>query len=158
MRRRDHLPDEPDQRQNYQSTGRAQAELADGESGYYQSSQHPVAPCDRPGAEDVLPEISRRFNELIEDALRKCELSIDQIKLIVPHQVNQRIIDSAMEKLKIPPEKSFVNIDKYGNTSAASIPIALDEAVRAGKLQKGDVVIFVAFGAGLTWANAVVRM
>ena len=67
MRRRDHLPGEPDQRQNYQSTGRAQAELADGESSYYQSSQHPVAPCDRPGAEDVLPEISRRFNELIED-------------------------------------------------------------------------------------------
>src|SRR5436309_3527619 len=74
----------------------------------------------------------QRFNELIEDALRKCELTIEQVKLIVPHQVNQRIIDSAMEKLEIPPEKSFVNIDKYGNTSAASIPIALDEAVRAG--------------------------
>src|SRR5262245_34551799 len=100
----------------------------------------------------------QRFNELIEDALRKCELTVDQVKLIVPHQVNQRIIDSAMEKLKIPAQKSFVNIDKYGNTSAASIPIALDEAVRAGKLTKGDIVVFVAFGAGLTWANAVVRM
>ena len=90
--------------------------------------------------------------------MRKCELTADQVKLIVPHQVNQRIIDSAMEKLGLPPEKAFVNIDRYGNTSAASIPIALDEAVRAGKLKKGDVVIFVAFGAGLTWANAVVRM
>jgi 3-oxoacyl-[acyl-carrier-protein] synthase-3 len=80
------------------------------------------------------------------------------VKLIIPHQVNQRIIDSALEKLKIPAEKAFVNIAKYGNTSAASIPIALDEAVRAGKLQKGDVAVFVAFGAGLTWANAVVRM
>jgi len=100
----------------------------------------------------------QRFNELIEDALRKCEITIDQVKLIVPHQVNQRIIDSAMERLKIPADKSFVNIDKYGNTSAASIPIALDEAVRAGKLEKGDLVVFVAFGAGLTWANAVVRM
>ena len=100
----------------------------------------------------------QRFHELIEDALRKCELSVDQIKLIIPHQVNQRIIDSAMEKLNIPAEKAFVNIDRYGNTSAASIPIALDEAVRAGKLSKGDVAVFVAFGAGLTWANAVVRM
>jgi 3-oxoacyl-[acyl-carrier-protein] synthase-3 len=100
----------------------------------------------------------QRFHELIEDAMRKCELTIDQVKLLIPHQVNQRIIDSAMEKLNIPAEKAFVNIDRYGNTSAASIPIALDEAVRAGKLSKGDVAIFVAFGAGLTWANAVVRM
>jgi 3-oxoacyl-[acyl-carrier-protein] synthase III len=63
-----------------------------------------------------------------------------------------------MEKLGLPPDKVFVNIDRYGNTSSASIPIALDEAWRAGRLQKGDVVIFVAFGAGLTWANAVVRI
>ncbi len=100
----------------------------------------------------------QRFEELIEDAMRKCELTPDRVKLIVPHQVNQRIIDSAMEKLGIAPEKAFVNIDKYGNTSAASIPIALDEAWRAGKIQAGDVVMFVAFGAGLTWANAVIRV
>jgi 3-oxoacyl-[acyl-carrier-protein] synthase-3 len=100
----------------------------------------------------------QRFCELIDDAMRKCELTVDQVKLIVPHQVNQRIIDSAMEKLNLPPEKAFVNIDRYGNTSSASIPIALDEAVRGGKLVKGDIAIFVAFGAGLTWANAVVRM
>ena len=100
----------------------------------------------------------QRFCELIDDAMRKCELSVDQIKLLIPHQVNQRIIDSAMEKLNLPADKAFVNIDRYGNTSAASIPIALDEAVRAGKLVKDDIAIFVAFGAGLTWANAVVRM
>ncbi|MGA2583654.1 MAG: beta-ketoacyl-ACP synthase III [Tepidisphaeraceae bacterium] len=99
-----------------------------------------------------------KFEELIQEAMRACELTNDQVKLIVPHQVNQRIIDSAMEKLGLPPEKAFVNIDRYGNTSAASIPIALDEAVRAGKLQQGDAVIFVAFGGGLTWANAVVRI
>jgi 3-oxoacyl-[acyl-carrier-protein] synthase III len=98
-----------------------------------------------------------RFEELIEDAMRKCELTPADIKLIVPHQVNKRIIDSAMDKLGLGPEKAFVNIDKYGNTSAASIPIALDEAWRAGKISKGDVVILVAFGAGLTWANAVIR-
>ncbi|HEV2296640.1 MAG TPA: beta-ketoacyl-ACP synthase III [Tepidisphaeraceae bacterium] len=99
----------------------------------------------------------QRFEELIEDAMRKCELTKDTLSLIVPHQVNQRIIDSAMDKLGMGPEKAFVNIDKYGNTSAASIPIALDEAVRGGKIKSGDTIIFVAFGAGLTWANAVVK-
>src|SRR3954470_11692016 len=87
----------------------------------------------------------QRFHELIDDAMRKCELSIEQVKLIIPHQVNQRIINSALERLNLPAEKAFVNIDKYGNTSAASIPIALDEAVRAGKLNKGDVATMVAF-------------
>lgn len=100
----------------------------------------------------------QRFEELIIDAMRKCELTADDISLIVPHQVNQRIIDSAMEKLNLGPEKAFVNIDRYGNTSAASIPIALDEATRAGKIKSGDVILMVAFGAGLTWANAVIRM
>ncbi len=99
-----------------------------------------------------------KFEELIREAMRSCELTADTLKLIVPHQVNQRIIDSAMERLGLPPEKAFVNIDRYGNTSAASIPIALDEAYRAGQLKKGDAVIFVAFGGGLTWASAVVRI
>lgn len=99
-----------------------------------------------------------KFVELIQDAMRKCELSADQVKLIVPHQVNQRIIDSAMERLDLPSDKAYVNIDRYGNTSAASIPIALDEARREGKLQKGDHIVMVAFGAGLTWANAVIKV
>jgi 3-oxoacyl-[acyl-carrier-protein] synthase-3 len=99
-----------------------------------------------------------RFEELIDDAMRKCELKPEDIKLIVPHQVNQRIIDSAMEKLGLSSDKAFVNIEKYGNTSAASIPIALDEAWKAGLIKKHDVIVFVAFGAGLTWANAVVRV
>src|SRR5262249_22782070 len=84
----------------------------------------------------------QQVKELIEDAMRKCELRADDIKLIIPHQVNQRIIDSAMDKLKLPIEKAFVNIHKYGNTSAASIPIALDEAWRAGRISPGDVIIF----------------
>jgi 3-oxoacyl-[acyl-carrier-protein] synthase-3 len=99
-----------------------------------------------------------KFGELIDSAMRACELTKEQVKYIVPHQVNQRIIDSAMEKLGMPPEQAYVNIAKYGNTSAASIPLALDEAWRAGKINKGDVIIFVAFGGGLTWANAVVRI
>jgi 3-oxoacyl-[acyl-carrier-protein] synthase-3 len=99
-----------------------------------------------------------KFEELIESAMRACELTKDDVKFIVPHQVNQRIIDSAMEKLGMPPSQAYVNIDRYGNTSAASIPLALDEAWRAGKIKEKDVLIFVAFGGGLTWANAVVRI
>lgn len=98
-----------------------------------------------------------KFEELIHDAMQKCGLTKETLSLIVPHQVNQRIIDSAMEKLDLPMEKAFVNIDKYGNTSAASIPIALDEATRAGKIHPNDHIVFVAFGAGLTWGNAVVK-
>lgn len=98
-----------------------------------------------------------KFEELIQDAMTRCGLTKDTLSLIVPHQVNQRIIDSAMEKLALPMDKAYVNIDRYGNTSAASIPIALDEATRAGKIKKGDNVVFVAFGAGLTWGNAVAK-
>ena len=100
----------------------------------------------------------QRFIELIEDAMNKCHLTPEQVKMVVPHQVNQRIIDSALEKLGLPSEKAFVNIERFGNTSSASIPIALDEAWRSGRVSAGDVLIFVAFGAGLTWANAVVRV
>jgi 3-oxoacyl-[acyl-carrier-protein] synthase-3 len=100
----------------------------------------------------------QRFAELIQDAMHKCKLEADDVKLIIPHQVNLRIIDAAMERLAMPRDKAFVNIHKYGNTSAASIPIALDEAWREGRISVGDVVIFAAFGAGLTWANAVVRV
>jgi 3-oxoacyl-[acyl-carrier-protein] synthase-3 len=98
-----------------------------------------------------------RFEELIKDAMRKCELTADQVSLIIPHQSNLRIIEFAMEKLGLPQEKAFVNIDKYGNTSAASVPIALDEARRSGRIGPGSIVLFVAFGAGLTWSNAVVK-
>ena len=99
-----------------------------------------------------------RFEEMIQDAMNKCGLTVDTVSMIIPHQVNQRIIDSAVQKLGFPMDKVFVNIERYGNTSSASIPIALDEAMRAGKIKAGDVLLFVAFGAGLTWANAVVKI
>lgn len=98
------------------------------------------------------------FIQLVEEAMQVCKLSRDDVALIVPHQVNERIIEAAMKKLDLPAEKFFVNIQKYGNTSAASVPIALDEARREGRLKRGDVVIMLAFGAGLTWGSAVVRM
>jgi len=98
-----------------------------------------------------------KMQECIQDALDACGYTASDISLIVPHQVNLRILVAAAEKFGLPMEKVHVNIDKYGNTSAASIPIALDEAARARKLKKGDVVILVAFGAGLTWAAALVE-
>ncbi len=81
----------------------------------------------------------------------------DELGMIVPHQVNQRIIEAAIARYEIPPEKVYVNIDRYGNTSAASVPIALDECVRKGLLEPGKLVVLAAFGAGLTWAGALLR-
>ena len=95
---------------------------------------------------------------LVEDALTKTGLTVDDVKMVVPHQVNKRIIDSSCSRLGFAPEKVYVNIDRFGNTSAASIPIALDELRQSGRLVEGDVIIMVAFGAGLTWASAVVRL
>ena len=75
----------------------------------------------------------------------------------IPHQANTRIIETVAKRLKIPSEKVYVNIENYGNTSSASIPIALDEVVRGGKVKKGDLVLLVAFGAGLTWGATLIR-
>jgi len=98
------------------------------------------------------------MQELIVEAMKACDLSVDDVKLVVPHQVNRRIIDSATEKLGFPLERVYINIDRYGNTSSASVPIALDEARRLGKIGPGDTIIMVAFGGGLTWASAVARL
>jgi 3-oxoacyl-[acyl-carrier-protein] synthase-3 len=76
---------------------------------------------------------------------------------MIPHQANVRIIEATAKHAGIPLEKVFVNVERFGNTSAASIPIALDEAVRTGRIQEGSIVMFVAFGAGFTWGSMVVR-
>ncbi|HEY5913584.1 MAG TPA: beta-ketoacyl-ACP synthase III [Verrucomicrobiae bacterium] len=91
------------------------------------------------------------------EALRRCEIDISRIKLIVPHQANLRIIDAVGERLGAKPEQLFVNLHKYGNTSAASVAIALDEAVQSGRVQPGDLILLVVFGAGLTWGAAVIE-
>lgn len=95
--------------------------------------------------------------ESIEKLLNDNILTIDDIKYIIPHQANIRIIESAANKLKISIEKFFTNLDKYGNTSAASIPIAINEMNVAGKLEKGDLIIMVGFGGGLTYGSVLLR-
>jgi len=99
-----------------------------------------------------------RMIELIQDAMQECERVGKKIDLLIPHQVNQRIIDSALESTDFPAEKVMVNLDRYGNTSAASVPIALDEALEAGRAKPGDTVLLVAFGGGLTWGSAIVTL
>ncbi len=95
--------------------------------------------------------------DIAEQALAQNGLSRKKIQLVVPHQANLRIIQAVSDKLKIPMEKFFTNLQKYGNTSSASIPIALDEAHRKGCLKNGDHILLVSFGAGLTWGASIVR-
>ena len=84
-------------------------------------------------------------------------LTTDDVSLFIPHQANQRIVDSVGKRLGIGGDRVYVNLDRYGNTSAASIPIALDEAVRAGRLKEGDILLLDAFGGGLTWGASLIR-
>ena len=92
-----------------------------------------------------------------EIALRKANLKISDIDVFIPHQANLRIIDAISKRLDFPKEKIFVNVDKYGNTSAASIPLALDEAVRTSFIKKGNLILIVTFGAGFAWGSALVK-
>jgi 3-oxoacyl-[acyl-carrier-protein] synthase-3 len=92
-----------------------------------------------------------------EEALRRCEIDITRIKCIIPHQANRRIIDAVGDRLGAKPEQLYINLHRYGNTSAASVAIALDEAVATGRVQKGDLVLLIVFGAGLTWGAAVIE-
>lgn len=97
------------------------------------------------------------MGESAVEAVQKANLTFDDVDMLIPHQANLRIIDAAARRLALPREKVWVNVDKYGNTSAASVPIALCEAAEVGALTEGANVVLVAFGAGLAWAACVVR-
>ncbi len=99
----------------------------------------------------------RTLEELVTKTLADNGLEPSQLSLLIPHQANIRIIQATAKRLGMPPEKVFVNIEKYGNTSAASVPIALDEAVQTGRIQDGDYILLEAFGGGLTWASSLIR-
>ncbi len=92
-----------------------------------------------------------------KEAMTRCELNISQIKCVIPHQANRRIIDAVGERLGARPDQIFANVDRCGNTSAASVAIALDDAVQLGRIQRGDLVLLVVFGGGLTWGAAIIE-
>jgi 3-oxoacyl-[acyl-carrier-protein] synthase-3 len=106
---------------------------------------------------DVFKVAVRNMGSAALKVIADAGLTTDDIALCVPHQANIRIIDAMAKRLGLPPEKVFMNIDKYGNTSAASVPLALDEANRAGRIKPGDNIVMVAFGGGLIWGATVVK-
>ncbi len=99
----------------------------------------------------------RKVPEVIEKAMFRANVSQSEIDWLLLHQANQRILDAVAQRLNIPPEKVISNLANYGNTSAASIPLALDEAVRQGKVKTGDTIAAAGFGAGLTWGAAIFK-
>jgi 3-oxoacyl-[acyl-carrier-protein] synthase-3 len=107
---------------------------------------------------DVFKLAVRTMSECAIEVLTSAGLTTADVKLVIPHQANIRIIEAIATRLKVTEEQMFVNIEKYGNTSSATIPIALCEALEQGRLKKGDVVVFDAFGAGLTWGAMVVKV
>ncbi len=107
---------------------------------------------------DVYKFAVEKMQWLLEDCMSHCHLGVNDVDMVIPHQVNIRIINSATEKAGFPMDKVYINIDRYGNTSAASIPLAMHEARSAGKIGPGSRLLLVAFGAGLTWAGTVLRL
>jgi 3-oxoacyl-[acyl-carrier-protein] synthase III len=99
----------------------------------------------------------RSMEDISREALAEAGVAIDDVALVIPHQANKRIITALAERLGVPMERVMVNLEKYGNTSAASIPVALDEARRQGRIKAGDIVLLNAFGAGFAWGAAVVK-
>jgi len=125
-------------------------------------------PASHQSVDSGLHYIKMKGNELFKIAVRNmCEVSnlvfddvritAGDINLLIPHQANQRIADAVGERLNIPPEKIYGNIARIGNTSSASIPIALDECLKAGRIKAGDIIMLVSFGAGVTWGAALIR-
>lgn len=106
---------------------------------------------------EVYQQAVRRILEAIDDCLEHTGFTLDDVDMVISHQMNARIIESVAKRLALPSEKLFLNIAEYGNTSAASVPIAFDDCFRQGRIKEGDLVIFVAFGAGLTWGANVIR-
>jgi len=99
----------------------------------------------------------RNMSAVSQEMLEKAGLTVDDVDIVIPHQANQRITDAVAKKLGVDPEKVYSNIDRLGNTSSASIPIALDECLQDGKIKEGDVLLLTAFGGGITWGGTVIR-
>ena len=107
---------------------------------------------------DVFKVAVKSMESATINAIKEADLEPEDIDLFIPHQANQRILEAVRKRLNFPEEKVFVNLDKYGNTSGASVPLALDEAIRQERVKEGNLVLFAAFGAGFTWGASVVRL
>jgi len=94
----------------------------------------------------------------VDVTLAEAGVKAEDISLVIPHQSNLRIIDSARQRLGLPEDRMFTNIEMTGNTSAASVPIGLDQCLRNGRLKRGDLALLIAFGAGFTWASTLIRL
>jgi len=124
------------------------------------ASVETVEACDHAltlNGREVFKFATKAMVDLVQTALDRNNLKYADLDLVVPHQVNYRIIETALKKLDIPDEKIYLNLDRYGNTSAASVPLALHEASQEKRLERGDLALFVAFGAGMTWGYNLVR-
>lgn len=106
---------------------------------------------------EVFKVAVRSLAEVTQEALNALGLTTDDVDLVVPHQANIRIVDGVLSKLGIPKERCALNIDRYGNTSSASVPVTFDEALRSGRIQDGDLIATMAIGAGMSWASALIR-
>jgi 3-oxoacyl-[acyl-carrier-protein] synthase-3 len=107
--------------------------------------------------QEIFKHAVRNMVSVCEDVLKNQGLTINDVDWLVPHQANIRIIEAVGKYLNIPAEKVAINVQKYGNTSSATVPTCFDEYVQAGKIKKGDVVLMTTFGGGLSWAGALVR-
>lgn len=107
---------------------------------------------------EVYKRAVKRNLDLVDQTLAESGVNPEDIKLVIPHQSNMRIIESARERMGLSKDRVYMNIDRYGNTSGASIAICLDECVRAGRVQSGDLLLLIAFGAGFTWGSALLRV
>ncbi len=106
---------------------------------------------------EVFKVAVKMLAEVAQEALDANGLSVDDVDLLIPHQANIRILEATAKRMKLPDEKVYINVDRFGNTSAATIPIALDEANRGGRLNENDIIVLNAFGGGFTWASACLR-
>lgn len=113
--------------------------------------------CIKMEGNEVFKLAVRAMAEASTETLKKANIPPEKVNLLIPHQANIRIIEATAKRLNMPMSKVYINLDKYGNTSTASIPIALDEAVQNGKIKKGGLLLMVAFGAGFTWGGVLVR-
>jgi 3-oxoacyl-[acyl-carrier-protein] synthase-3 len=105
----------------------------------------------------VFKRAVRTLGQIVTDTLGASGMTQDDIDWLIPHQANKRIIDATAKKLKMPLERVVVTVETHGNTSAASVPLALDTAVRDGRIQRGDILLLEAFGGGFTWGSALIK-